>query len=197
MANVGGNLKNLQVYSMEQRQQLLAEKQRVVAEVLAGTMKSFKPLPAKELFDKQFETVRSRYKFLVVCGFSGTGKTVFCKNITGDPSECLEVNCANCPEPDLRAYDPFKHKAVLFDEASPAMVISQKKLFQCPPVPVSLGMSTTNCHAYSIFVSGCRFVICSNTWVEDVGRMQKDGDKEWLAANSIVADIGSTRLWQE
>ena len=190
-------MKNLDIYSREQKAALLAEKKDVIATILSGTRKAFKELPEKIQFVKQFDMVRSRYKFLVLCGNSGTGKTWFCKYITGDPAECLEVNCANCPEPDLRPFDPLRHKAVLFDEASPSMVISQKKLFQCPPVEVSLGMSTTNCHAYNIFVSGCKFVICSNTWIEDVARMDKEGDREWLGANSFVANVGSTRLWIE
>ena len=189
------NLSNLAIYSREQRLALIAEKKEMIEQILSTTRKEFVHVAEKDLFDKQFETVKSRYKFLVLCGNSGTGKTWFCKHITGNPLEVLEVNCANCPEPDLRQYDPFLHKAILFDEASPAMVISQKKLFQCPPVEVALGSSTTNCHAYSIFVSGCRFVICSNTWVEDVNKMEKMGDREWLNANSFVADIGSRRLW--
>ena len=58
-------------------------------------------------------------------------------------------------------------------------------------------MSTTNCHAYKIFVSGVMFVICSNTWIEDVAGMQLEGDREWLTANAFVANVGSTRLWLE
>ena len=154
-------------------------------------------LPEKIQFDMQLIMVRSRYKFLVLCGKSGTGKTWFSKYSTGDPAECLGVNCANCPEPDLRAFDPLRHKAVLFDEASPAMVIAPKTHSQYPSVEVSLGMSTTNCHAYNIFVSGGKLVIRSNTWMEDVPRMDKEADREWLSVNSFVASVGSTRVWIE
>ena len=91
-------------------------------------------------------------------GESKTGKTVWAKNITGNPAEVFYVNCAKCPEPDLRGLKAH-HKVILLDEASAKMVIAQKLLIQGPPDWVSLGCSTTNCHAYQIFVSGMQFLI--------------------------------------
>ena len=131
-------MRNLEIYSREQKQMLLQKKKDMIQDILSGSRKAFRELPEKTAFMKQFESIRSRYKFLVLCGNSGTGKTWFCKYITGNPDECLEVNCANCPEPDLRAFDPFVHKAVLFDEASPSMVLAQKKVV---PVPACRGVA--------------------------------------------------------
>ena len=136
-----------------------------------------------------------RYKFLVVVGASRTGKTVWCKWILDDPELVFETNCANCPEPDLRDFKPLKHKAILFDEASPAMVIAQKKLFQCPACFVSLGMSVTNCHSYNVFVSGVQMLICSNTWLEELEALPKAGDREWLIANTVLLDVGTDPLF--
>ena len=65
---------------------------------------------------------------MVVHGESGTGKTVWARWLFGDPQFVLEVNCASCPEPDLRDLDPLLHKAILYDEASPEMVLRQKKV---------------------------------------------------------------------
>ena len=147
------------------------------------------------IFLKQLLVIRSRYKFLVLVGRSGTGKTVWAKWVFGDEANVLEVNCASCPEPDLREFRPLLHKGILFDEASCKMVLQQKKLFQAPPTPVRLGCSTTNCHAYDVFVSGVGLMIASNTWLADLAAIKREEDRQWLEANSIVVDVGTVPLW--
>jgi hypothetical protein len=149
----------------------------------------------KKVFLAQLLVIRSRYTFLVLVGASCTGKTVWAKWIFGDTELVLEVNCASCPEPDLREFRPLKHKGILFDEASCQMVLQQKLLFQAPPMPVRLGCSTTNCHAYDVFISGAGLMIASNTWKADLAALKRDEDRQWLVDNSIVVDVGSTPLW--
>ena len=73
------------------------------------------------------------------------------------------------------------------------MVLAQKKLFQSPPCMVQLGASSTNCHAYEVFVSGTGFIVCSNTWMEQVGRLSP-ADQEWIASNSIAVHVDEP-LW--
>ena len=115
----------------------------------------------------------------------------------GDPSRVLEVNCASCPEPDLREFRVFYHKGILFHEASCTMVLRQKNLFQAPSVPVSLGNSTTNCHAYSVFVSGIGLIIASNTWMAELDQLACDEDRTWLMANSILVQVTSPLYVEE
>ena len=112
-----------------------------------------------------------------------------------DPSKVFYVNCANCTEPDLRKFNWLKHKIILLDEASPKMVILQKLLMQGPPCLVKLGQSTTNCHAYDVFVSGIMLIICSNTWAEDVEALPKRGDRDWIYENQVYYNTGDEPLW--
>ena len=126
-----------------------------------------------EEFLPQFEDYRSRYKFFVMEGASRTGKSSWAFWLKNDPSKVFYVNCANCMEPDLRKFNWLKHKIILLDEASPEMVINQKLLMQGPPCLVKLGQSSTNCHAYDVFVSGIMMIICSNTWAEEVDNLRK------------------------
>ena len=107
----------------------------------------------------------------------------------------FETNCACCPEPDLREFRSLFHDTILFDEAAPEMVISQKKLFQGPPCFVELGCSSTNCHAYKVLVSGTRLVICSNGWTEALDMMPKESDRQWLVDNSFVVNVGRTPMY--
>ena len=115
----------------------------------------------------------------------------------GNPEHVLEVNCASCPEPDLREFKPLLHKGILFDEANANMVLRQRKLFQAPPTSVRLGCSTTNCFAYDVFVSVVAMIIAWNTWVSDVKRLKKLEDHRWLRDNAIVVEVGDRPLWKE
>ena len=97
---------------------------------LRGELRPFKQYEVVATFNKQFDKILARYKFLVIEGHSQTGKTYFTKWMLGNPDKVLEVNCASCPEPELRDFRAMWHQVILFDEASPEMVIRQKKVFQ-------------------------------------------------------------------
>ena len=51
-----------------------------------------------------------------------------------------------------------------------------------------MGASTTNCHAYTGYVSGTGLVVCANTWMERL-RCLSPADQEWLEPNSFAAHI--------
>jgi len=141
------------------------------------------------LFKEQVTKPRSRCKFLVLSGRSCIGKTRCAKWLFGDEHNCYVTNCAAAEEPDLRKFDWLKHKSILCDECKPQTVIRQKQLFQGPPDDVLLGTSATNIEAYSVFVSGVAFIICSNDWRVLVRSMKLEEDRAWLDDNSIVCVI--------
>ena len=58
-------------------------------------------------------------------------------------------------------------------------------------MPVRLGMSTTNCHAYSVFVSGVGLMIASNTWLAELKELKREEDREWLSTNSVLVHVDS------
>ena len=194
VSNLCGNLRNLEAVEAEQEKMFFVQKRRIVIEALKGTVRSFKPQPLLKIFQEQYTVIRSRYKFVVAHGSSCTGKTMWAKHITGNTDEVYYVNCASCPEPDLRLLKAH-HKVILLDEASPEMILCQKLLIQAPPDFVSLGCSTTNCHAYQVFVSGIQFVICSNKWISEVDRLEDVEDRDWLRDNSIVLDVGTEPMY--
>ena len=193
--NITANLKNLEHVDREQEAELLKSRMAIIQEALRADLCEFREVPEKEASLKQFERIRNRYDFLVLHGQSCTGKTIWAKWLFDDPQAVLDINCASCPEPDLRDFRPLTHKGILFDEASAEMVLRQKKLFQGPPTKVRLGCSTTNCHAYDVFVSGVAMIIASNTWVSELEQLERKEDAEWLKKNSIVVEVGSQPLW--
>ena len=189
MTNVGGNVDNLKRLEREQEQMALSAKLMHIRLSIDGSLKPFKSFPVVAEFNKQFDKIRGRYKFLVIEGKSMTGKTYYTKWLMGNPSRVFETNCASCPEPELRDFKALYHQVILFDEASPKMVLSQKKLFQAPPCFIELGCSTTNCHAYRALLSGIRLVICSNGWSEEVEALTSQADKDWLHDNSFLLNV--------
>ena len=137
---------------------------------------------------------RDRYKFLVLVGRSRTGKTCYARQLCCPAHQTLELNCAAGAEPDLREYDCDKHGAILFDEASPAMVLLQKKLFQAQPAWVQLGSSTTNCHSYKVMLGRVPLIICSNSWLEQTEQLT-EADREWITANQVLVTVDAP-VWK-
>ena len=195
--NLRHHLGNLATLQYELNRERVARRVRLVEAACAAQLGKFKTLPdVTDTWLPQFQSIRARYAFLVLDGPSRTGKTCFAKSITGNHTEVLELNCAGGgAEPDLRNFDPALHKAILYDEASPAMVLSQRRLFQSPPCMVDLGCSTTNCHKYQVFVSGVMMMICSNTWSEQLNDLEHEGDVEWLQSNSVHVHVHGP-LWE-
>ena len=52
-----------------------------------------------------------------------------------------------------------------------------------------MGTSTTNCHAYSVFVLRAPIIIACNDWVELTGALKNESDREWLESNSVLIPV--------
>ena len=73
------------------------------------------------------------------------------------------------------------------------MVIRCKKLFQAGASWVTLGQSSTNCHAYSCWLHRVRMVVCCNNWTRLLNERCAE-DQEWLNTNSIYSSV-TEPLW--
>ena len=196
--NIAFNQKNMEHLDRELQMAVFKSTIDAINKKVQGEAKPFRKISIfDEEFLPQFEDYRSRYKFFVLEGRSRTGKSSWVFWLRNDPEKVFYVNCANCMEPDLRKFNWLKHKIILLDEASPEMVINQKLLMQGPPCLVKLGQSSTNCHAYDVFVSGIMMIICSNTWDEDVRNMPKKGDRDWIRDNQVYYNTGRQPLFLE
>ena len=180
-------LASLDRWHQEMKRTSLKEHMRSVQLELDAGKKPFKSIEVVTDWVRSHETNQMRYKFLVLCGGSGLGKTQFAKGLVL-AGRTLELNMASAPEPDMREYDPTLHDLVLFDECTPQQVLRQKKLFQCPPVEVGLAASATSCHAYNVWVHKKLFVVATNVWQHEVSRLSCD-DASWLEANSVLLEV--------
>ena len=194
--NVAHNQKNMDYIDHQLQMVVFKMTIDIINKKVQGEHRPYRWIPVfTDDFAPQFHQHLSRYKFFVMEGRSRTGKSSWAFWLKNDPDKVFYVNCANCMEPDLRKFNWLKHKIILLDEASPQMVINQKLLMQCPPCLVKLGQSSTNCHAYDVFVSGIMMIICSNTWASDVENLRKKGDRDWIMENQVYYNTGREPLF--
>ena len=174
-----------------------AKRQAALRELLTSLirMRPFKTLPT--VVEWQSERARlfgsaTRFKFLVLNGDTRFGKTSFAKHVYG-PDHSLVVPCQNVSEPYLKDLKDH-HKVIIFDEASPAMVVSNKALFQAGLDPVILSQSRCQDYAYSIWVYGLPMIVCTNDW--QVPGAVSSHDRKWLDGNSVCIDV-TEPMWME
>ena len=98
-----------------------------------------------------------RYKFLVLFGPSGLGKTEFAMSFAKSLESGLELNCIIMDHPPLREYDD--HDLVGFDECSASCILKNRKVFRAPAKWVNLGSSPTNRYVYSSMLPGVKIVV--------------------------------------
>ena len=185
-------LGNLDKLAQELKGQRLREQIAQIEQQLELQSKPFKSIPAVDSWKAEHALPSPRYRFLVLVGPSGVGKTQFAKSLV-PKGRSLELNMAAAPEPNLKEYDHELHDLILFDECSAETVLRQKKLFQAPLSPISLGQSTTGCFAYDVWVYAKLLVVASNVWLAELQALRK-ADHDWLVVNSVLIDVQEP-LW--
>ena len=168
----------------------LEERIALVQTEIAKTNLTFKTFPVIEKWkEDSMRDFQRRKKFLVMEGPSGVGKTEYVRGLFGSDA-LLELNAANCGRsPDLRQFNPAKHKVVLFDEASVELVLENRKLFQAPACWIDLGHSPTGMNVYRVFLNDSCLVIASNRWREQLQAIKNLSDRLWIEANQVLVMI--------
>ena len=141
-----------------------------------------------ELWDRQYDEVKGRYKFLVLDGKRSTSKSRFTANRTL-PENFLNVDCSSATELDLRSFDLAKHRVVLFHEASPELELRGTNIAHASMDELSLGQSSAIMNSYLVWFHRVKLIVASNVWVTSTRRLTAE-DQEWLAVNSAYVWVG-------
>ena len=181
--NVEYNLKSVQAMRQYYKQQEMYNLRLRVEKSIRQKQSPFKRLEAVEEWDREYDEVKDRYKFLVLDGRSRTGKSRFAASRTL-PEKFLNIDCSSATEPDLRHFDRAKHNVVLWDEASPQLVLRVKKLAQASVDEVRLGQSATNVNSYVVWFHRIKLIVASNKWASEMRTLAAE-DQEWLTMNSV------------
>jgi hypothetical protein len=176
-------LADLDKWHAEQGALNIEERVRARCTALQASMLPFRLIQIVEDWKVHIESLRMRKCFLVLEGPSGVAKTAYANSLWGSAST-LELNMAGSDDFCLRQFNPAIHKAIVWDEARPNVVSSQRKLFQCGPSWVDLGQSPTGAHVYRVWLNDSAMIVCSNKWTELVNGM-KHSDAEWIRANQV------------
>ena len=192
--NMKRHVEVLEAIHKEERHRALEEEVLRLRLLLRKESKPFRVIPAVTEWLNLYRFDQRRYPFLVLEGPSRMGKTAFAESLVEEGS-CFNVDCSSATEPELRQFDSNRHRMLLFDEATPQLVIRSKRLFQSPSNWVRLGQSATNVNSYQVWAHKVPMVITSNTWSSEVARMPAL-DADWLRQNAIVIDVRAP-LWLE
>ena len=131
-----------------------------------------------------------RKEILVVEGPSGLGKTEYIKALVGE-GQCLELNAESMDTPMLLGLDSSLHKLVFWDECKVQLVLDFRKLFQCPPTLIALGISPTGRDVYNVWLNDAVMAIGSNSWSEQVAALSRASDREWLVKNTVLVQVSA------
>ena len=112
--NAKTNHDNLTFVKRQQRTRALMGHVTKVQTYLAGKRFPRQWFPEiEETWLGEQKHIQKRQRFLVLDGASKLGTTMYAMSLVPD-NAALELNCANCIEPDMSDYDERVHKLVLF-----------------------------------------------------------------------------------
>jgi len=200
------------VERMSQDMQAAREKDAAEAEILKSEV-AFKSIPEVEDWKKQFISVMSRYKFLVLDGPSRTGKTRFAYSLRPPPTSVMgspttpglspppgirqHVFYADCSGglPDLRQFRRKQHRVLVLDELHPKNAVLLKKILQSSNDEAIMGASPTMQHAYRVNSYQTMIVVTTNTWASGLEELPVP-DVQWLKVNAVYVHV-TTPLWNQ
>ena len=186
-----------ELLAKERHQELLHEIARV-NQVLRERQSPFRDHTLINDFLSQFDSRHygavSRFRFLVLIGPSVQGKTS--KGMSLFPGKTFKVCCGACATgvlPSLSTFDRAKHRAILFDEIRPDIVLKHREVFQANSFEQTLGQSVCNAFSYDVWVYHIAFILCANEW--DMTENMSDSDREWLESNQILVTLPVGEKW--
>ena len=103
--DVQRNCSNLSAVQEYRKEKALQSYMQDIHQALLRKQLPVQDPPAVALWKAQYMQVEERYKFLVLCGPSQTGKTMWARTAFGTRELCFEVNCSSGQEPALQSFD--------------------------------------------------------------------------------------------
>ena len=175
------------------------ERRAIVLDHLARQRREFVDPPRLLEWEQQFSEIRDRYKFYVLTGRSGMGKTTWASAYFArkarSPSEffafrkkMLLLTCTTDRLPPIGQYRNGHIYGIVYDEGTPQMVLSRKEIFQSRPELCTIRDARTPDSTVNVCFSGCRQIITCNDWWERIN-MLTTVERNWFTMNAIVADV--------
>jgi hypothetical protein len=193
-------IEDLRWQNQLRRERQMIERARQSQQEFAAHARPFRRIAAVEEWRRQYLPAeqggdgipRTRYKFLVLCGPSQLGKSLFGASLFPPCHQCF---CLGQAEPDLRLYREDYHKSICMEEIEPSMVLANKLLFQASNQIISVAQSRCQQHAFSVLLERVPLVCLSNDWTTKMSQLNEEG-QDWLRCNSVVIHVREP-LWEQ
>lgn len=186
--NARHHVEQLEYVAQKRSEIAVARESKQRLQALFDSLGEIKELPQVLKWQSMLVDGAPRHKFLVLCGPSGMGKSLFALKLAGSVEAFYECDCSNNAHPNLRNLDRGKTSIALFDECRVSTVLAHKRLFQGHQFPATLGVSPTNRDSYKVCLHGVGIIIASNTW-EDELKEAKQVDAMWINENSVLVNV--------
>ena len=193
-----GAEKMLKVFEFHEKQARELEAKRIsncVMSKLKSKEKKFRKHATVDKWRGQYENIHTdpdyRYLSLLLRGESQAKPLIDNLSLVG-----------NAPDlPSIEAFDNQVHTAILWDEIDEQQVLHNKKVFQAPAEPVTLGQSKCNQFAYSKLLHGVAMILCSNTFDYPRGESTNSKlnamDRDWILSNIYEVRLKEGDVWYE
>ena len=184
-------VRNIEWIMREKREAREEAERLAVAIHIRSRLKPMRVPPTYLRFLEQFKADdKYRFKFYVLDGPSGLGKTEFVR-LQYPIGALLELNCQNTTSPNWRLFNREQHQAILLDEATPELCLAFKKEVQADNTIVQEGTSGTNVYSYKCWFYRVHFIVCCNRWNANLWWLwsQNWDDWDWLNKNTIVEEV--------
>ena len=187
-------LKDLDCWHQHMQELVLGAQVFNVQKRIRTRLSSFPPVPGIGTWlQRAMVPEQAHTHFLVLIGPSQMGKTEYVRSLF-PVGRILELNCAGLKHVCLQEFKPAIHSCILWDECSPALVASNRKLCQHPACWVDMGHSPTGQHVVKVWLNDSVSISACNGWEDDLRRLSH-GDAQWVMSNSCVFHVASP-LWQ-
>lgn len=158
------------------RANVLIEQNEVLLKAQRRPFRSFVEVDA---FKAQFESVRDRYKILIIYAPSCYGKSQLASSLFTKPYVQTVEWCAHV---DLKGFNHENNDGIVFDNVNTfRFVLDNRGKLQGRNAWVSLADSATGCYMYKRYLHRVPIVITADTEVDD-----QPLQSGWIAENSFV-----------
>jgi hypothetical protein len=159
-------------------------------------LRPFRTIPVVEEWKEQYTRTPYplRYKFLVIEGPSGSGKSKFAESLFDNPHNHLGLV-------DWRRYEWGTHKAIIFHDVPNIFryILTKREMFQANTHTHTVLESPTMVAAREIILFRTPIIIvCNNDEIGTYLSNEREEGGEWLRHNSIAYHLGADEhLWED
>ena len=183
--------RDLEEVLADQRAQLVDEQIAKADKALAALKAPFRQFPEVKAWEDSFLSLAFRWKILVLCADSASGKSTYAESLFRNP---FVLTVEDTEHLDLKSFDRERHDGVVLDNVNSwSQLLSWRATLQARNAKSKGGQSATNMYAYIQYLFGVAFVATVDLDAPDaylVNEQHKDHSR-WLRKNCVIVRLAA------